>query len=541
MKLLKQTLRVLLLIILSVHFGYSESIHLKDGTFFEAQIDTIEDGYHVFKIPRAQIIQIKYKSNKNEKDYVSFVTNTHISANITKYIDGNYYIRIKNNEIDTVSDITEINENAKLGGKVAVKEKNKKSDFLLRIHGSNTIGARLAPALVRAYLKRLGASDIVSVKKGHEESEIHALLNNKNVKVGLAAHGSSTSFKDLNAGLCDIGAASRRVKNKEVVALQRFGNMKSVTNEHVIAIDGVAVFVNQKNPIFKLNTTQIKDIFMGEINNWKDLGGKDGMINIYARDKKSGTWDTFNHLILNKEPLKSGTKRYEDNTKLSNDVSKDIDGIGFGGLPYILKSKELAISDGETTIRPDKYTVATEDYPLSRRLYLYTKKDMSKNVKSFIDFALSSEGQNIVENIGFVDLNIKDFKPLMSDDMPKAYRKLVRGLHRLSTNFRFNSKDDKLDNKAKKDLERLGKYFRDNNCNRKSIYLIGFSDSRGTERANLKLSKKRAQSAMIYLSSRGIKISEKNIKGFGEAYPVASNKNAKGRSKNRRVEIWVKK
>lgn len=541
MKLLKHTLRIFLLIALSIHFGYSESIHLKDGTFFEAKIDAVKSGYHIFEIPKSQIIQIKYKSNKNDKDYISFVTNTHISTDIIKYINGNYYIRIKNGEIGTVGDITKIDENAALSTKVAVKTKDKKSDFFLRLHGSNTIGAKLAPALIEAYLKKLGASDIVSVSKGSEESEIHALLNNKNIKVGLAAYGSSTSFKDLDAGLCDIGMASRRVKDKEVVALQRYGNMKSITNEHVIAIDGIAVFINQKNPIFKLNTTQLKDIFTGKINSWKQLGGDDGLINLYARDKQSGTWDTFNKLILNKEPLKSDAKRYEDNTKLSNDVSNDVNGIGFGGLPYILNSKELAISDGETTIRPDKYTVATEDYPLSRRLYLYTQKDMSNNVKSFIDFVLSADGQKIVENIGFVDLNIKEFKPLLSDDMPKEYKKLVTGLYRLSTNFRFNSKNDKLDNKAKKDLERLAKYFRENSSNKKSIYLVGFSDSRGAVKTNLRLSKKRAQSAMIYLSSRGIKIDENNIKGFGEAYPVASNKSKKGRSKNRRVEIWVKK
>jgi len=171
MKLLKQTLRVLLLIVLSLHFGYSEAIHLKDGTFFEAKIDRVENGYHVFEIPKSQIIQIRYKSNKNEKDYISFVTNTHISTDIIKYINGNYYIKIKNGEIGTVGDITKIDENAALGGTVAAEAKDQKSDYYFRMHGSNTIGAKLAPALIKAYFKKLGASDIVSVSKGSEESD----------------------------------------------------------------------------------------------------------------------------------------------------------------------------------------------------------------------------------------------------------------------------------------------------------------------------------------------------------------------------------
>jgi phosphate transport system substrate-binding protein len=523
MKIFASVLKILLLLFISIQLGMSESVKLNNGTLFEAKIYSVENGFHVFEIPKSQIIQIKYKNRDEDKDYISFISNTNISTDIIKFVNGNYYIKINNNDINTIGNITTIGEDDLLLSTKTTTTPLVKSDFFLRIHGSNTIGAKLAPALIKAYLSKIGATDIISVVKGKEEQEIQAALSNKNIKVEIAAHGSSTGFKDLNDNLCDIAMASRRVKDKEVVVLQRFGNMKSMKNEHVIAIDGVAVFVNQKNPIFKLDTTQIKDIYKGSIDDWSKVNGKSGEINLYARDKQSGTWDTFNKLILNKEPLSPKTKRYEDNTLLSNDVSKDINGIGFGGLPYILNAKELAISDGETTIRPDIYTVATEDYPLSRRLYLYTHATISKNVKDFIDFTLSSEGQKIVQDIGFVDLNIKEFQPILSNDMPKEYRKLVKGLSRLSTNFRFNSENDKPDNKAKKDLSRLAKYFRENSCNKKAIYLIGFSDSIGDNSANLILSKKRAQSAMIYLASQGIKIDENNIIGFGEAYPVASN------------------
>ncbi|MEA2046988.1 MAG: phosphate ABC transporter substrate-binding/OmpA family protein [Campylobacterota bacterium] len=533
--------RILLALLLSIQFSIAESVELKDGTSFEAKVHSMENGYHTFEIPKSQIMQIKYANNKNDTDYISFVSNTSIATDIVKYVGGKYYIKIKNSEISALGNITKIDENYKFSSVTAAPTASKKSDYFLRLYGSNTIGAKLAPELIKAYLYKLGATEISSKQRAKEEEEITAMLKGKKVKVEIVSHGSSTGFKALNKNSCDIAMASRRVKDKEVIALQRFGNMRSDSNEHVIAIDGVAVFVNQENPIFKLDTTQIKDIYTGQLKNWSAIGGNNQKINLYARDKNSGTWDTFNKLILNKEALSPKAKRYEDNTELSNDVSKDIKGIGFGGLPYILNSKELAISDGETTVRPDRFTVATEDYPLSRRLFLYTSQNMSENLKAFIDFVLSSEGQDIVGEIGFVDLNVKNFLPILNDDMPKEYQKVVKGLSRLSVNFRFDSSSDSLDNKAKKDLDRLGTYFRENSISKRAIYLIGFSDSVGSGYSNMKLSKKRAETARKFLADKGIKIDAKNIKGFGEEYPVANNKTSRGRAKNRRVEIWVKK
>lgn len=541
MTTLTSTLKMVLLLLLSMQMVLGESIKLKDGASFEANVYAIENGYHTFEIPRSQILQIKYKSSEGEKDYLSFVSNTNISTNIVKYIKGNYYIMIKNDEIIAIGDITKIDENYKFKSKKGVASTTGSDTYYFRLHGSNTIGAKLAPALVKEYLSKKGATNIEITRKDAEEQEVQATLNGKEIKVEIVSHGSSTGFKDLDKNLCDIAMASRRVKDKEVIALQRFGNMKADTNEHVIAIDGVAVFVNQENPVFKLDTAQIKKIFTGEYTNWSEVGGKDLGIQLYARDSKSGTWDTFNKLILNKEPLSPKAQRYEDNTRLSKNVSSDVKGIGFGGLPYILDSKELAISDGETTIRPDVYTVATEDYPLSRRLYLYTPTQTSKKVLEFIDFTLSSEGQDIVYDVGFVDLNVKDFLPILTDDMPENYKKLVKGLSRLSTNFRFDSNSQNLDNKARKDLDRLAKYFRENSINKKAIYLLGFSDSIGSAYSNEKLSKKRAESAMQFLADKGIKIDKNNIYGFGEVYPIASNEREKGRAKNRRVEIWIKK
>jgi len=529
------------LFLISFQFIFAETIHLIDGSSFEATVESIEDGNHILKIPKSKILQIKYKSKKGDKDYISCVSNAYIPTDILKYNQGNYYIKIPNNEIKSIDEVTKIDENYKFDAKSLVAVKKSDSPYFFRLHGSNTIGATLAPELVSGYLKAIGAKQIKVTKLAKEEQRVSAMLKGKKIEVEIISHGSTTGFEDLNGDKCEIAMASRRIKDEEVVTLQRFGNMKADTNEHVVAIDGVAVFVNQENHIFKLDTAQIKDIFSGKINNWSLLGGEDKKINLYARDEMSGTWDTFKSLILEKESLSPTAERFEDNTILSNKVAKDPYGIGFGGLPYILDSKELAISDGENTIRPDVYAVATEDYPLSRRLFFYTPTKSSSEVKAFVAFVLSYEGQNIVKDVGFVDLNVKSFKPILPEDLPESYLESVKQLSRLSVNFRFDSSSDMLDNKAKQDLDRLSKYFRNNSINKKAIYLFGFTDNMGVANINEKLSKKRAEATMEFFSKKGIKIDKNNISGFGESYPVANNLTERGKSQNRRVEIWVKR
>ena len=103
------------------------------------------------------------------------------------------------------------------------------------------------------------------------------------------------------------------------------------------------------------------------------LGGNSGAISIHARDDKSGTYDTFKSLVLDPLNLKllAAAHRYESSTELSDAVAADPGAIGFIGLPYVRRSKVLGISAGagNPPIVPTQFTVGTEDYPLSRRLY----------------------------------------------------------------------------------------------------------------------------------------------------------------------------
>ena len=274
------------------------------------------------------------------------------------------------------------------------------SQAALRLHGSNTIGKELVPALCEEFLKFEGATS-VQRKPGQKEDEIDvkAILPNKSVEpltFEVQAHGSKTAFEDLAAGKCDIGMSSRQIKSGEAwqCKVAGLGDMFSPACEIVIGLDGIAVFVNKTNPINALTKQQIADIFSGTITDWSQVGGNPGPIKLYTGDEKSGTFDTFKSLVLGSRSLSPRALRYENSAKLSDEVAADTDAIGFAGMAFTRGSKPLAISEaGAGALLPTPFTVATQHYPLSRRLFLYIPADPKNEwTRKFVEFALSELG-----------------------------------------------------------------------------------------------------------------------------------------------------
>src|SRR5690606_15720851 len=161
---------------------------------------------------------------------------------------------------------------------------------LFSIHGSNTVGEELAPALVKDYLASRGGTEIVTKTTDVAlETRIEALLDGEPVAVEIHAHGSSTAFADLAAGATDIGMSSRKIKGEEVAKLApTLGDLSLGDAEHIIALDGLAVVVNPGLAIREMNVATVAAIFAGEIANWQQLGGPDLPIQLFARDDNSG-------------------------------------------------------------------------------------------------------------------------------------------------------------------------------------------------------------------------------------------------------------
>lgn len=413
---------------------------------------------------------------------------------------------------------------------------------LFEIHGSNTIGAELAPALVKSYLQDQGGEtpDIESTTVENERFVV-ALAGDGKARIKVAAHGSSTGFKALEADQADVWASSRPAKDKEVSKFAARADLTSMVAEHVIAIDGLAIIVHPNNPLKQLTKQQLNGIFSGEIADWKDVGGRSGPIHLYARDNNSGTFDTFNSLVLGKKKLRGDAKRYESNAELSSDVYQDKQGIGFTGYAFVGSNKALAIADGDSpAILPTRLSIATEDYPLSRRLFFYTPgKSANDWVNQFIEFSLSQSGQKIVGDIGFVEQNIIAVEAELDNTVPQSFKRLTKNYRRLSVNFRFAEGRTRLDNKALRDIQRVMQYLEQQQLEPRHLLLIGFADQQSNEFRAQQISELRAHSVHRAFRDKGIEV--KAYTGYGQYMPVAQAGGKSGASRNGRVEVWIRK
>ena len=407
----------------------------------------------------------------------------------------------------------------------------------LVLSGSNTIGAKLGPSWAHDFLTHKGVTNIEVRSIGTNEFKITGTTTEeKQVWITVRAHGSSTGFKSLEAGTADIGMASRAIKNSEVDALSKLSNAGMENAEHVVAIDGLSIIVNPNNAIDSLDLKDIQSIFLGKIKNWKELGGADKAIKLHARDNNSGTWDTFKTLVLKGEAnLSRSAKRYESNDELAADVVKIPGAIGFVALSSVGSAKVVAVSDGNNPrMLPNKALVATEDYPLARRLYLYTNQiNKSPFVQEFINFAVSYEGQQIVEQVGFISQNPQLMKTQVVNG-PKFYQSLSEQGLRVSMNFRFSLKGATLDSKAKYDVQRLATFLTQADHSNYRVQLVGFSHPSESESFDTIISKLRASAVKRELFQ--YKVQTEPVVGMGSQHTIAS-----GSGRNDRVEVWLYK
>lgn len=414
---------------------------------------------------------------------------------------------------------------------------------VLRVQGSNTLGAQLIPALLRAMLEQRGLANVrvQAQAAANEHSVLADTAPGRSLRFEVDAHGSSTGFSALQAGQADLAAASRPINAQEQQALQALGDMTSAQAEHVIGIDGVAVIVHPSNPLRALSLAQLAGVFSGQYQRWEQLGAGNGPIHLYARDDQSGTWETFRERVLlpHHATLAATAARLESSEALSQQVSQDPAAIGFIGLPYVLQARALAIGDGAAEpILPAADVIATEDYPLARRLYFYLPPASANPwAKALLDFTQSAGGQSIVAAQGFVAQTVRAMAVRANPGMPPAYRELARRGQRLTVNFRFAQGSATLDNKAMADVERVLAFLQAHDQLQGHATLVGFGDPKGEpERAAL-LSRLRAMTVRRELAKRGVVIDQ--VLGLGDELPVADNADEQGRLHNRRVEVWV--
>ena len=225
------------------------------------------------------------------------------------------------------------------------------------------------------------------------------MQNNSQANISVRGGGSGNGIAALIEGTCDIADASRPMKVKEILLCQKKG-VSPVP--HVVAMDGIAVIVHSSNPIQGLNMEEIKDIYTGKITNWKELGGKNLKIVVVSRDSSSGTFETFETIILKGKKVIPESLAQASNQTVATVISTTKGAIGYVGLGYISNTVKALQVNG---VIPEQETVASGKYPISRPLYMYTDGAPQGTAKDFLEFICSEEGQKIVEEQGFVPLS----------------------------------------------------------------------------------------------------------------------------------------
>ena len=223
--------------------------------------------------------------------------------------------------------------------------------------------------------------------------------------------GSGTGLASLISGTCDIAMSSRNIKDKEIALAKQKG---IEPYEIKVALDGLAVVVNPKNPVNHLTIDQLAQIFTGKITNWKEVGGDDQRIVILSREVNSGTHVYFKEHVLrkgdpdSKEEFAPSALLLPSSQAIAAEVAGNPSSIGYYGMGYISdqqKAVHIAQNEKEEYIAPTIENVVHGRYPISRPLFLYTNGQPHDLVKKFVDFVLSKEGQDIVVATDFVPIN----------------------------------------------------------------------------------------------------------------------------------------
>jgi phosphate transport system substrate-binding protein len=283
---------------------------------------------------------------------------------------------------------------------------------MLQINLKALLGAVLAIALSSSLALAAGGSLQIKgsdtmVNLGQAWAEAF-MKKQPDAMVAVTGGGSGTGIAAMINGTCDIAESSRAMKPEEIDQAKAKG---IIPKEHKVALDGIAVVVNPKNPVSRLSFEELRGIFMGSITDWKQVGGKPGPIVVLSREVNSGTHIYFKEHILRRGKEK-GPEEYAPSALLlpssqaiADEVSKNVNAIGYYGMGYISpKQKVIAVAKEEQGryVKPSVEAVRKGKYPISRPLFWYTNGEPKDLVKNLLDFALSKEGQEIVLQMDFV-------------------------------------------------------------------------------------------------------------------------------------------
>jgi phosphate transport system substrate-binding protein len=426
--------------------------------------------------------------------------------------------------------------------------------------GSYVMGDRLIPAIVDGFAESLDA-DLVTEVGGARNTEVFQIKagdGSDYASITVEANGTETAFAALNGGSAAFALAGRRIIDADPGA----AGLRETPAERIVALDGMVVLVHPDNPVGTLSLDQIAGVFAGQITDWSQLGGIPGQISLYLPDERSGTRVLFDEMVMRPRRLElaDSAERLDRHTDLADLVSVDPGGIGLTSIAFARAARMLAIRRECGLISaPDRFSIKSEEYPLTRRLYLYgDTATQPVQARALAEYAVSDAAQPFIANAGFVDRDILTQSIAAQGDriansitsegefsLP-VFREMLtelKGAERLSMTFRFTAGSSNLEDRSQSEAERFARLLAGGAYASKEILLVGFTDSVGDFEVNRNLAARRAESVLGTLKAAvadgALNSVPIQVRSYGELTPVGCNETADGRELNRRVEVWT--
>jgi len=225
------------------------------------------------------------------------------------------------------------------------------------------------------------------------------MKENPEVSISLSGGGSGNGIKAIIDGTTDIADSSRFIKGREIKLAVEKGVYPVPFR---VAYDCIVPVVHPTNPIKDISIDQLKAIYMGEVKNWKDIGGPDKKLAVISRDTSSGTYEVWEKKVMKKEKVFPGALLQASNGAVAQAVAKNKYAIGYIGLGYLNKDVKALPVNG---VVGSEETTLDGSFPISRPLFMFTQGWPEGDTVKFINYVLHPQkGQKLVGESGYVPL-----------------------------------------------------------------------------------------------------------------------------------------
>ena len=485
--------------------------------------------------------------------------NVRVDGTLVEF-DGEYY-RVKTD----LGLLTIDNRTVNCSGEGCPAAQDMVSRFAISATGG--LGQVLVPALLEAFSLSLGAE--VTIENPTRDSQTLRIQDgdrNEIAKIDISVASEDVSYANLAQGGGVFVAVSRPPNQAEHAAIEDtgLGDLKNADQKQIMASNGIIMAVASTNPLKAISVSNLRNILLGDITNWRDVGGPDVAIDLYLAKNESG-FDT----ILNKSLLGLKPSQITTSATLLNSLSDVSDaaasnpfGLGVTSFSNLRNANALGLKGvcGIYSV-PSIFSIKSGDYPLTYNHFFFrTNQRLPLFAREFLDFAESDQAQNVIRANGYGDLAISSLSlnqqglrlanaiAHTGKGMPGATLQemvgLQNGANRLSSTFRFLSESKTLDVQSQQNISLLVSGLILGNYADKQVHIMGFTGSGGSSSRNIEEARKQAEivlSALIADAPDGsLDDVDFHTSGFGEASPLACDDTEVGKNINRRVEIWIK-